>query len=97
MSTLLDTTIAAANTFSTPVQLVGKFNLSVSGTFSGTLTVQRSRDKTTWLDVDAFTTPSEQYGFDPEYNWYRVGCKSGELASGSVKVRIGASDIPTNF
>lgn len=97
MATLLDATIAAANTFSTPVQLSGDFNLSVSGTFSGTLTVQRSRDKSTWLDVDTFTSPAEEVGYDPEYNWYRVGCKTGQLASGSVVVRIGTSDIPTNF
>lgn len=97
MSTKLNATISAADTFSDPVQLIGNFNLSVSGTFSGTLTVQRSRDRTTWLDVDAFTAPTEQFGYDPEFNWYRVGCKAGELASGSVVVRIGVADTPSNF
>lgn len=97
MATKLDATIATADSFSDPVQLVGDFNLSVSGTFSGTLTVQRSRDRSTWLDVDAFTSPSEEVGYDPEFNWYRVGCKAGELASGSVVVRIGTADTPSNF
>ena len=97
MATKLNATIEAADTFSDAVQLLGNFNLSVSGTFSGTLTVQRSRDRSTWHDVDTFTSPTEEFGFDPEQNWYRVGCKAGELASGSVMVRIGASDIPTNF
>jgi hypothetical protein len=97
MATKLNATIATADTFSDEVQLVGNFNLSVSGTFSGTLTVQRSRDRTTWLDVDSFTAPTEQYGYDPEFNWYRVGCKAGNLASGSVVVRIGTADTPSNF
>ena len=97
MSTLLNATIAAADTFSDEVQLEGDFNLSVSGTFSGTLTVQRSRDRDTWLDVDTFTAPAEEVGYDPEFNWYRVGCKAGELASGSVAVRIGTQDTPSNF
>ena len=97
MATLLDATISSDDSFSDPVSVKGNFNLSVSGTFSGTLTVQRSRDRSTWLDVDTFNAPSEDVGYDPEQNWYRVGCKAGELASGSVIVRIGASDIPTNF
>lgn len=97
MSTKINTTISAADTFSDEVQLIGDFNLSVSGTFSGTLTVQRSRDRATWNDVDAFTAPTEQYGYDPEFNWYRVGCKAGELASGSIVVRIGVQDTPSNF
>lgn len=97
MSTKINTTISAADTFTDPVQLIGDFNLSVSGTFSGTLTVQRSRDQSTWLDVDTFTAPAEEVGYDPEYNFYRVGCKAGELASGSVVVRIGVQDTPSNF
>lgn len=97
MSTALSTNIATANTFSDPVKIIGNFNLSVSGTFTGTLTVQRSRDRITWLDADAFTTVTEAVGYDPELNWYRVGAKTGELASGSIDVRIGKSDIPTNF
>jgi hypothetical protein len=97
MSTVLNATISAEDTFSDEVQLEGNFNLSVSGTFSGTLTVQRSRDQVNWLDVDTFTEPSEDVGFDPEFNWYRVGCKTGDLASGSIVVRIGVQDTPSNF
>lgn len=97
MATLLNATIDADDSFSELVQLVGRFNISISGTFSGTLTVQRSRDRSTWLDVDTFDAPSEDVGYDPEFNWYRVGCKAGELASGSVVVRIGTADTPSNF
>ena len=49
----------AADTWSDAIQVVGSFNLSISGTFSATVTVQRSDDGTTWRDVDTFTAPSE--------------------------------------
>jgi len=45
--------------------LKGYFNLSVSGTWAGTLTVQRSWDSgDTWLDVDTFIANKEEYGLE---------------------------------
>lgn len=90
MSTIASKTINADNTFTDPVRLTGFFNLSLTGTFVATITVQRSFDeKATWNDVDTFTGPTEDYGVEPEVCWYRVGIKTGEYTSGSVTVRMG--------
>lgn len=97
MTTLVNETISAQNTFTTPVQLEGYFNLSLSGTITGattTVTVQRSVDgSTNWFDVDTFTSTTETYGFEPEFMYYRVGCKTGQFTGGdSVVIRIGRED-----
>jgi hypothetical protein len=46
MTTLVDETITAANTFTTVVRFDGDFNFGISGTLSAgtTVTVQRSTD-----------------------------------------------------
>lgn len=92
MTTLTTKTISAQNTFSDPVQLQGAFNLSISGTFVATVVVQRSPDGTNWFDVDSFTAPSEEVGFEPEYLYYRAGVKTGGYTSGSVVIRIADED-----
>lgn len=81
--------ITAQNTFTDPVQLTGNFNFSVSGTFSATVTVQRSTDNSTWRDVDTFTAATEEVGYEPEVMWYRAGVKTGAFTSGTVDVRLG--------
>lgn len=91
MSTLATKTITAENSFTDPVQIQGWFNLSVSGTFAATVTAQRSLDNSTWVDVDAWTEPTEEIGLEPEVMWYRVGVKTGGFTSGSVVVRLGQS------
>lgn len=81
--------ITAQNTFTDKFQVVGHFNLSISGTFSATVTVQRSFDNgSTWLDVDTFTAPYEGVGHDAEDLFYRVGVKTGEFTSGTANVRL---------
>ena len=89
MTTLVTKTITAQNTFSDAVQLTGYFNLSISGTFSASVVVQRSNNNSTWRDVDTFTEPTEVVGMDPEVMWYRVGVKTGAFTSGSVVVSLG--------
>ena len=90
MSSIATTkSITAQNTFTDPVQLTGNFNLSISGTFSATVTVQRSTDNSTWRDVDTFTAPSEEVGYEPEVMWYRAGVKTGAFTSGTADVRLG--------
>lgn len=89
MTTLASKTITGANSFTDPVRLAGFFNLSISGTFVATLTVQRSFDnQVTWQDVDTFTAPTEDYGMEPEVCWYRAGVKTGDFTSGSLVVRL---------
>ena len=89
MSTLASASIAAQNTFTTAKMLQGDFNVSVSGTFAATVTVQRSPDNSSWFDVNTFTTPIETAGFEPELMWYRVGVKTGDYTSGTAAVRLG--------
>lgn len=81
--------ITAQNTFTDSVQLTGNFNLSISGTFSATVVVQRSTDNSTWRDVDSFTAATEEVGYEPEVMWYRAGVKTGGFTSGTVDVRLG--------
>ena len=83
--------VTAENTFSDGLYVVGDFNLSISGTFVATVTVQRSFDQgSTWRDVDTFTAPIETAGSDPEpVVLYRAGVKTGEFTSGTVSIRIG--------
>jgi hypothetical protein len=92
MAQIATASITAQNTFSTAAQLEGYFNLSISGTFVATVTVQRSPDNSTWRDVDTFTAPSEEVGFEPEFMWYRIGVKTGDFTSGTVVIRLGRED-----
>jgi hypothetical protein len=88
---LVEASISAQNTFSDGLYTQGEFNFSISGTFSGTVTVQRSFDQgITWRDVDTFTAPIETYGHDPEpVVVYRAGIKTGDYTSGTAVIRIG--------
>ena len=84
---------AAQNTWSPAIQVVGNFNLSISGTFVATVNVQRSEDGTTWRNVDAWTAPSEEVGYDPILNYYRVGVATGNYTSGTVVASMNGYDI----
>jgi hypothetical protein len=85
----------AESTFSPAIEIIGNFNLSIRGTFAGTVTVQRSSDGTTWRDVDSFTAPTEEVGFDPMSMLYRVGIKPGDYTSGTAVAEIaGLSNFP---
>ena len=88
---LVEKAVTAENTFSDGLYTEGAFNLSLSGTFVATVTVQRSFDQgSTWRDVDTFTAPIETYGNDPEpVVVYRAGVKTGDFTSGTVNIRIG--------
>jgi len=102
MATIASKNITAENTFTDPVKLQGYFNFSVGGsTFTNTttVTVQRSVDNSTWVDVDTFTAASEEVGYEPEFMWYRAGVKTGEFTvSDDIDVRIGQgeNDFPAH-
>jgi len=89
---LATATITADDTWTTPARNEGYFNLSIQGTFVATVTVQRTYDGSTWYDVDTFTSPTEEVGFDPEDRLYRIGVKSGEFTSGTINIRFGGED-----
>lgn len=70
------------------VYLHRKFNVSLSGTFSASLDLQRSFDGgVTWLSVARFTQPMEGMGEEAEtYVFYRLSCT--DHASGVVSYRL---------
>lgn len=83
-------TIEAENIFSDWIRLQQDFNFSLSGSWTATVTLQRSFDKgTTPLDVEEFTENVERVGLDPEDGvLYRFGVKTGNFTSGSIVGRI---------
>ena len=95
MTTVASKAISAQNTFTDAVRFSGDFNISISGTFSATVSVQPSPDGTNWFDVNTYTAPIEGTGFDPEFIYYRIGVKTGDYTSGTVNVRLGVP-FPTS-
>lgn len=94
-------TITAENIFSDPLTIPNlnntqrktEFNCSIwlsAGTFSATVTVQRSFDNgVTWLDVATFSAPEENVGQEIESSIkYRIGVKTGDYVSGTIEVRL---------
>jgi len=82
--------LGAPGSFTPWIALRGTFNVSVSGGWAGTLTLQRSFDGgATVMDVEAITANIERLGDEPERGvLYRVGFKPGDHASGAATVRI---------
>lgn len=84
--------ISAQNIFTPWVALLGEFNLSISGTWVGTVTIQRSFDGgVTALDVEQYIANAEDAGYEPRGEGgtlYRVGFKTGDYTSGTANVRI---------
>jgi len=82
--------ISAQNTFATAVAIAGAFNFSLSGTWAGTVTLQRSFDAgATWLDVQSYTANIEDRGHEADSGvTYRFGIKTGNYTSGTAVGRI---------
>ena len=85
--------LTAQNTFSSPATSTSaqRLSLSISGTWAGTLTLQRSFDNgSTYMDVQAFTANTEavvENAGDAAVLW-RVGFKTGNYTSGTAAVRL---------
>ena len=82
--------VTAQNQFTDAAEIVGFFNVSISGTWSATVTCQRSFDDgSTWFDVKSWSANVQEYGFEPERGvQYRIGVKTGEFDSGTVVLRM---------
>ena len=81
-------TLTGANQFSTSISIVGDMSLTVSGTFTGNVVVQRSFDGLTWHNVETITSATEKVGFEAAGCQYRVGVEAGEPWSGTAVAGI---------
>ena len=82
--------ITAQNTFTEPVQLDArkKAAISISGTFTATVVVQRRLNGSNWRDVQSFTGETEQSYEADVGQEIRVGVKTGGFTSGTVVALI---------
>jgi len=68
------------------------YSVTVSGTFNGTITIQRSIGvEGNWIDVNSFSGPGTLSITDPDDNsivFIRAGFKAGEFVSGTADVLI---------
>lgn len=88
--------LALANTFSAVIRVTGvgadrTFNYAITGTWVGTLTLQRSLDSATsgFIDVQTFTTDaaaSFNDALDNSICWYRIGFKTAQYTSGTAVI-----------
>lgn len=93
-------TLTAENTYTDWIDLddgtrrhdpgFGRLNVSISGTWAGTLTLQRRfADDTTARDVETYTANYEDAILDMEPGIdYRIGFKTGDFSSGTATVRL---------
>lgn len=84
-------TITDKAQFTDATVMYSYFNLSISGTWTGTITCQRSFDAgQSWRDIASWTANTEEYGFEPErFVYYQVGVKASSNFSGNATVRLG--------
>ena len=87
---LKERSVTGENQFTDAVKLNGYFNLSISGSWVATVTLQRSFDLgSTWFDVDQRSNNIQEYGLEPEDKvLYRIGVKAGDYTEGTVVLRL---------
>lgn len=89
---IVQANLTAEDTFTGSILVTGigtsrDFNVSITGTWSATVTLQRSIDDATWEDVKTYTsniTETFNDGFDNVEYFYRIGIKTGDYTSGTV-------------
>lgn len=89
----IEAALSAENTFSDPIRVTGigesrRFAVVISGTFTATLTLQRSiGDDVSWQDQSTYTTATDTTvadGLDNQIIYYRIGIKTGDYTSGTA-------------
>lgn len=93
-------TLTAENQFTDPIRVIGVeasriFNIAVDvdGSWSGTITVQRSvATPDDWVDIaltyTADTTTTHDDGLDNQIIYYRIGVKTGDYSAGTASVTL---------
>lgn len=93
----VSSSITAENTWSNPIRVTGvtagrKFTIIRSGTWSGTITLQRSvGEPGAWADVTTYTTNGSivyDDGLDNSVIYYRIGIDTGDYTSGTADVSL---------
>lgn len=89
---------SAENTFSDEIQVVGvdatrRFRITISGTWSGTISLQRSISAPgSWATVATYTTNQNSIVFDDGLDnntiFYRIGFESGNYTSGTAELEL---------
>jgi len=88
----------AENQFTNAIRVTGVtttriFQYTISGTWTATVTLQRSLSSSSgpWEDVETKTvntTTSHDDGLDNQIAWYRIGVATGDFTSGTVVMTI---------
>ncbi len=84
--------LSADDTYTNPAIYHGQYAMRIRGTWSGTITLQRSDDGgTNWDDIEQFSTNQLRVVLEPSVSGgtWRIGFKSGEHSSGTAEVRLG--------
>ena len=96
---LVESSISGEDQWSDPIRVIGtaaqrEFTYTISGTWSGTVKIQRSAESPgSWVDVAglSFTgNSSSTYrdGLSNQIIYYRIGIKTGGYTSGTVSVSL---------
>lgn len=83
--------ITAQNTFTKLLSINAneRASVSISGTFVGTVTLQRRLDGANWRDVNPWTSPDDPTYVADESGDIRLGIKTGDYTSGTAVCRLG--------
>lgn len=94
----VSSSISAQNTFSNSIEVTGvltgrDISITITGTFTATITLQRSFDGgTSWADVSTWTSPLAPTiyndGLSNQTVEYRIGIKTGNYSSGTATVSL---------
>ena len=84
--------ITAQNTYCTGIRIQQRGTLRISGTFSATVSMQRSEDGgVTWVNTGDSWTAAGVYPFHDYTNrYFRAGVATGAFGSGTVNIELGS-------
>jgi hypothetical protein len=92
--------LTGANQFGSEIRVTGigqarRFAITISGTFTATLTLQRSiAEPGDWQDVQTYTAPTTTTfldNLDNQIIYYRIGIKTGGYTSGTANTTLSIS------
>lgn len=97
----VDIDVTAESQFSDAIRVIGvgnsrQFTITVSGTWSATVTLQRSVDEVgSWTDVTTYTANQAGVtfddGLDNQIIYYRIGVDTGDYTSGTAECNLSYS------